>query len=464
MVKRVPNPYQVTYEDGLVWRTIHVNHAKPAKTPVAGFPAPIPTPEPPRPTLGYLPRSLQRPLSRRQPPPPQSAAPAEGSPAPAAASPAATPPSSQRSALAAANRYSAPRAAPPPPPAPGTANENSRPGQQLRCSARLTPKGRMHWIPDPTPPPPHRTGMDYSDPLVQTSDSPVSIPSDSVRRSNAPVKTPKTSDTQASTIATSASSGAPLTSPIPSKCRRRRRRKAHLAANENSAPRSAAPVTPDERWANHNAGIPRATQHQPEASDPTQMKRTTVYQDPSIHPHSFTQPPISAANRNSAFTFGQERRGIPGLYKPALPDLRQDLTAGTFGVNNSGSSLSSPSHLHPYTKPFSGWPARPLMTCPTREAGGALRERPGIVYPLLPSTQHPDTSIAIEAALPEAAAVGRQALPPTVVDIGTTSQPPPAPPTRRRASRKPSRKRRRNRSTGVFRPPKCLPLQEHWCN
>ena len=57
------------------------------------------------------------------------------------------------------------------------------------------------------------------------------------------------------------------------------------------------------------------------------------------------------------------------------------------------------------------------MTCPTREAGGALRERPGIVYPLLPCAQRPDTSVAIEAALPEAAAIGRQALPPTVVDI-----------------------------------------------
>ena len=235
-------------------------------------------------------------------------------------------------------------------------------------------------------------------------------------------------------------------------------------ANENSAPRSAAPVTPDERWANHNAGIQRATQHQPEDNDPTQMKRTTVYQDPSIHSHSFTQLPISAANRNSAFTFGQERRGIPGLYKPALLDLRQDLTAGTFGVNNSGSSLSSPSHLHPYTKPFSGRPAKPLMTCPTREAGGALRERPGIVYPLLLRIQRPDTSVAIKAALPEAAAVGRQALPPTVVDIGTTSHPPPAPPTRRRSFRKPSRKRRHNRSTGVFRPPKCLPPQGHWCD
>ena len=65
LVKRVPNPYQVTYEDGLVWRTIHVNHAKPAKTPATGFPAPLPTPEPPKPTLGYPPRSLQRPLSRR---------------------------------------------------------------------------------------------------------------------------------------------------------------------------------------------------------------------------------------------------------------------------------------------------------------------------------------------------------------------------------------------------------------
>ena len=30
-VKRVPNPYQVVYEDGSAWRTIHINHAKPAK-------------------------------------------------------------------------------------------------------------------------------------------------------------------------------------------------------------------------------------------------------------------------------------------------------------------------------------------------------------------------------------------------------------------------------------------------
>ena len=141
VVKRVPNPYQVTYEDGSVWHTIHVNHAKPAKTSADGFPAPTPTPEPFWPTLGYLPRSLQRPLSRSlPPPPPQAAAPAEGSPAPAAASTAATPPSSRRSTRATANRNSAPRAAPPPPPAPGRSNENSRSGQPLRRSARLTHK------------------------------------------------------------------------------------------------------------------------------------------------------------------------------------------------------------------------------------------------------------------------------------------------------------------------------------
>ena len=155
VVRRIPNPYQVTYEDGSAWRTIHVNHAKLAKLPATGFPAPMPIPEPPRPALGYLPRSMQRPLPRQQPPPPpspQSAAPAEGSPAPAAASPAATPPASRRltRAAAAANKNSAPRSAQPPPTAPARANENSRPGHQLRRSARLT--RRACTIKGPPPP------------------------------------------------------------------------------------------------------------------------------------------------------------------------------------------------------------------------------------------------------------------------------------------------------------------------
>ena len=223
-------------------------------------------------------------------------------------------------------------------------------------------------------------------------------------------------------------------------------------------------MTPDERWANNNSASQRATQHQPEASDPTQMKSTPVYKGQSIHSSHLTQPPIPATNRNSAFPFGLERCEFPGLYKPALPGLRQDLNTTPIRVTNSGSGFSSPSLLQPCTKPFSGRPARPQTTCPKREAGEAIRESPGIVYPLLPSAQLPDTSVAIEAALPEAAAVGRQALLPTVVDIGSTSQPQPAPSTRRRASRKPSSKRRRNRSMGVFRPPKHSPPHGHWCD
>ena len=298
----------------------------------------------------------------------------------------------------------------------------------------------MNWIYNPAPPAPRHATMHSTDIPVLTSDN------------------------QASAIATSVPSGAPQTPSLPRKSRRRRRKKARRAANENVAPRSAAPVTPDERWANENTGIPGVTQPQPEASDPTQMRRTAVHPGPSIHSHPFTQPPISTANENSALPLGLELCKFPGLYKPAVPALRQDLTARPFRVNNSGSSLSSPSHLQPHTKLFSGRPARPYMTCPTREAGGALRERRGIVYPLIPRAQCPDTSFAIEADLPEATTVGRQALLPTVVEIGTTRQLQSEPSTRRRASRKPSRKRRRNRSTGVFRPPKRSPPHGHWCD
>ena len=432
LVKRVPNPYQVTYEDGSVWRTIHVNHAKPAKTPADGFPAPLPTPEPPKPTLGCLPKSLQRPLSRRPLPPPQPAAPTAGPPHPAAAQPAATPPSSRPSTRSAANRNSAPRAGQQPPTASGRANENSRPDQPLRRSARLTPRAcaikshpqpaapqlrsdhkmartyplslkygqclgheedpytfsslflenlhsgrkeylantfhesRLCWIHDSTPSPPRRMERTFP---VPPSDSSAPIPSDSVRSHNAKVSVRKNSDNQASAIATRGSSGAPLTPSLPKKCRRRRRRQARRAANRNAAPSSAAPVTPDERWANQSTGRPGATQPLLEDSDPTSRMRTAEY------PHSqiVGKHLISAANENSPFHLGLGSGEFPGLYKPAVPDQRQDSTARPFRVRNSGSGISSPPYLQPYTKPFSGRPARPYMTCPTREAGGALR-------------------------------------------------------------------------------------------
>ena len=188
------------------------------------------------------------------------------------------------------------------------------------------------------------------------------------------------------------------------------------------------------------------------------MMSTPVYKGQSIHSSHLTQPPVPATNRNAAFQFGLDRCRFPGF-----PDPSQDLTANPSRVNNSGSGLSSPSLLQRCTKPFSGRPARPQMTCPTREAGEAIRERPGVVYPLLPCAQRPDTRVVIEATLPEAAALDRRAQPPTVVEIGDTSLPQRASSPRRRASRRQSRKRRRNRSTGVYRPPKRSPPHGHWC-
>ena len=206
---------------------------------------------------------------------------------------------------------------------------------------------RMNWIYDPAPPAPRRTTVHSSNTPMNSRDTPV-----------------LTSDTQASTIATRTSSGAPLALPPPKKSRRRRRRRNHRSANENLAPRSATPVTLDERWANRNSAFQRATQHQSEASDPNLMMSTPVYKGQSIHSSHLTQPPVPATNRNSAFPFGLERCEFPGLYMLALPDLRQDLNTTPTRVNNSGSGFSSPSLLQPCTKPFSGRPARPQMTCP----------------------------------------------------------------------------------------------------
>ena len=154
-------------------------------------------------------------------------------------------------------------------------------------------ESRMNWIHDPAPPPPRCTDMDYSDTPVQSSDTPVQSRDTRAKSRDTHVKFRDThtksrdppvltSDTQASAIAINASSGAPLALPHPRKSRRRRRRN-RRSANENSAPRSATPVTPDERWANRNSASQRATQHQPEASDPTQMKSTPVYKGQSIH-------------------------------------------------------------------------------------------------------------------------------------------------------------------------------------
>ena len=285
----------------------------------------------------------------------------------------------------------------------------------------------------------------------------VPIPSDSVRSHNKPESVRNNHGNQASAIATCGSPAAPLTPSLPKKCQRRRRRQARRAANRKEASSSATPVTPDERCANQRPGHPGATQPLLEDSDPTSRMRTAQY------PHSRIVG-NSVANENSPFHLGLESGEIQGLYKPAVPDQRRDSTARPLRVKNSGSGISSPPYLLPYTKSFSGRPAGSLMTSPTREAGEALRSRSGIVYPLLPCAHRPDTHVVVDAALPEPAAVQRQELPPTIVEIGSTSQPQTSPSVRRRASRKPSRKRRRNRSAGVYRPTKRSPPQGHWCD
>ena len=269
---------------------------------------------------------------------------------------------------------------------------------------------RVNWIYDPAPPAPRRA-------TLHSSNSSVSISRNSVRSHNKPVSVRDNHRNEASAIATRGSSGAPPSPALPKKCRRRRRRQARRAVNRNSGTISAAPVTSDERWANQlAAGQAGATQPQPEDSDPTSTRRTAVY------PPSWIVSD-SPANENSPFQLGLESSRIPGLYKPAVSDQQQDTPARTFRVKNSGSGISSPPYLLPYTKPFSGRPTGSLMTGPTREAGEALRSRSWIVYPLLPHAHRPDTSVTVDAALPEPAAFQRQDLPPTVVEIEASASP-----------------------------------------
>ena len=178
------------------------------------------------------------------------------------------------------------------------------------------------------------------------------------------------------------------------KSRRRRRRKAARTAS-----RQANLTTPAEQSANENSAHWIATQPRSAANDRPEMRSTSVE-----HPHSFTSSPLThlpipTANQNSGSTSCQGHSEIWGLYKLAQTDPRQDLTATHSRDNISRFGLSSPALQQPSTKPFSGLPAR-RMTSPHREAGEAVRERPGIVYPLLPRSARPATRLLIDAALP----------------------------------------------------------------
>ena len=173
-------------------------------------------------------------------------------------------------------------------------------------------------------------------------------------------------------------------------------------------------------------------------------------------------------NADLAWTTLKSGGGGGGVYKPARNDPRQDLTATRLRENISGSGLSSPALQQLPTKPFPGLPARQSMTDPYREAREAERERPGIVYPLLPRAARPDTRLQIDAALPEAAALDQRTWPPMLLDIAEPRltdeyQPGPLQPRGSSLHMRQSRKRCRNRSTGVYRPSKRSPPRGHWC-
>ena len=256
-------------------------------------------------------------------------------------------------------------------------------------------------------------------------------PDNSVSSHSRSVPKHKNNENKMSATATRKPLAVPLSPAPPKKCRIRRRRQAQRAANRNSGIVPATPLTQDERWANQRAAVPAgATQSLPDNHDPTSVRRTAVYPPSRIVGNSLT-------NENSPFQIGLESSRFPGLYKPAVPDQQQDTQAGTLRVKNSGSGTSSPPHLLP---------------------------RAGIVYPLLPRAHRPDTSVTVDAALPEPAAFQRQTQPPTVVEIGSPVPRQTSPTPRRRAPRKPSRKRRCNRSTAVFRPAKRSPPRGHWCD
>ena len=256
------------------------------------------------------------------------------------------------------------------------------------------------------------------------------------------------------------SSGVSSQPPRRQKSRKRRKRKAKRSANHNSASRQADLTTPAERTANENSACRRVTQLRSAANDLPEMRSTPVEHPQSFTSSLLTQPRISAANQNAGPTSHQDHSEFWALYKPAQSDPRQDLTATHSRDNISGSGLSSPALKQPSTKPFSGLPSRPKLTSPHREAGEAYRERPGIVYPLLPCAARPDTRLQVEAALPEAAAFERRTRPPTVLDIELEGEDSQTQGPRRRQSRK----HRRNRSMGVYRPSKRLPPRGHWCD
>ena len=239
------------------------------------------------------------------------------------------------------------------------------------------------------------------------------------------------------------------------------------AANQNSARPSSSSATRPRSAANRNSPLPgqRPGTSRSSMSAPVEHPLTFLHLQ-----HS--QSPRFSANENAERRFDPDHPEIRGLYKPAQHSIQQDYHTSIHRDSFSGSGLSSPalqrSHRDSFSESPSGQLNKQSVTDSKREVRIARGQRPGIVYPL-PQAARPDMRLAIDAALPEAAALRRAEWPPTVVhipELGQLEETHCPESSHRRGSRSPrhhSRKRPRNRSSGVFRLKKRSPHRGHWC-
>ena len=265
--------------------------------------------------------------------------------------------------------------------------------------------------------------------------------------------------------------------------RRRRERQPGLSTNENSATRVAGPMTQLRSTANENSARPSsstatrlrsaANENSPLPGQRPGTSRSTM-SAPVEHHQTFLHPqhPRLSANQNAGRRFDPDHPEIRWVYQPAQHSIQQDYHSSIRRDSFSGSGLSSPALLRSHRDSFSESPSGQLnkksVTDSKREVRIARGQRSGIVYPL-PRASRPDTRLEIDAALPEAAALHRAELPPTIVDIpepGQLEENLCPKSSHRRGScspRRHTRKRPRNRSSGVYRPKKRSPHRGHWC-
>ena len=553
LIKRVPNAYQVTYEDDMVWRTVHVNHVKPAKTPAGGFPVPMSPPAPPSPPPMYLSRNL---TWRKPANPPQPAAPVAEPTQPATAPRPVSHPPSRPTTRSSARRQLAPCSEPRSPATPA----RTQAGQPLRRSARLNPRvcavegrpqpaapqllryeqcigsregphsfcslaledlhtGNKEYLGDTqqliaalprsldpgsrltltaqVAPPGQRClpqamraslrwllpsdgefqsapdgqryylarqgrrvvlrGGDVKAPLANNRinwvyDSPPRqshpiAPRQTTSKSKTNIITRKSHDKKPRNNIENNNGNEANNSPknkvensnnnqghnsLPPKKKRNRYYRRERRAIERA--KRGEMFNYDARSASQRPGDPSSssvpmgmTHSGPQHGDPISAMRPAVY-----YPHESVGS--SRTNENSPFQIGTDAGEFPGLYKLADPDPQHD----TWTYSSIANSLET-------------GPPSPTRTLAANSSDS--RTRPGIVYPLQPRSRCPDTTIEVDASLPEPTALRRADLQPSR-EVPTNLT---------RTTKRLSRKRRRNRSTAVYRPAKRSPPRGRWC-